>query len=38
MWLCAQDNLQAGEVFCIECRRKAAKRVCKTCKDPYCER
>lgn len=36
--MCQQDILQAGEVFCIECRRKAAKKVCKICRDPYCDR
>lgn len=32
-----KDVLLPGEIYCIECKRRAAKRVCTTCWDSYCE-
>jgi hypothetical protein len=32
-----KDILLPGEIYCIECKRRAAKRVCTTCWDSYCE-
>lgn len=32
-----RDVLKAGEVYCIDCKRRTATKVCNTCWDPYCD-
>lgn len=32
-----KDKLQPGEVYCLECKRRTASRMCTTCWDPYCD-
>lgn len=32
-----KDLLQPGEVYCLECKRRKASRMCTTCWDPYCD-
>jgi len=32
-----KDVLQPGEVYCLECKRRRASRMCTTCWDPYCD-
>ena len=32
-----KEKLDPGDVYCIECKRRAAKRMCTTCWDPYCD-
>ena len=34
----SKEKLQRGEVYCCECKRRAAKRMCTTCWDGYCDR
>ena len=32
-----KDILLPGEIYCIECKRRSAKRVCTSCWDSYCD-
>jgi len=32
-----KERLEKGEMHCIKCSVKAAKRVCKVCRDAFCE-
>lgn len=32
-----KDILQPGEVYCLECKRRRASRMCTSCWDPYCD-
>ncbi|CAE7646412.1 Wbp4 [Symbiodinium microadriaticum] len=32
----SKDVLKAGQVYCIECKKRAATKVCLTCWDNYC--
>ena len=32
-----KDKLMPGEIFCIECKRRAAKVMCTSCWDSYCD-
>lgn len=33
----AKERLDPGQVYCVECKRHAAKKMCTTCWDAYCE-
>ena len=33
----AKDSLEPGDIYCLECKKRAAKRMCLTCWDPYCD-
>lgn len=32
-----KQKLGPGDVYCIECKKRIAKRMCLTCWDPYCD-
>lgn len=32
----SKDTLKPGQVYCIECKKRAASKVCLTCWDNYC--
>lgn len=32
-----KEKLKQGEIYCMECKRRAAKKVCTTCWDSYCD-
>lgn len=32
-----KDVLQPGDVYCLECKRRKATRMCTSCWDPYCD-
>ena len=31
-----KDILKAGDVYCVECKKRSAKVMCTSCWDPYC--
>lgn len=32
-----KEKLSPGDIYCVECKRRTAKRMCTTCWDAYCD-
>lgn len=32
-----KDMLEPGQVYCLECKKRVATRMCTTCWDPFCD-
>lgn len=32
-----RENLKPGDIYCLECKRRVAKRMCLECWDAYCD-